>query len=38
MGTEVLIDKDGKTVNRDKAWRELSDFYEELKKSGALES
>src|SRR6185437_4689923 len=27
MRSTVLIDSDGKTVNRDKAWRELSQFF-----------
>jgi hypothetical protein len=35
--TKVQIDKEGKTVHRDKAWRELQYFYESLKTSGALE-
>jgi hypothetical protein len=35
--TKVQIDKEGKTVHRDKAWRELQYFYESLKSSGALE-
>ncbi len=37
MRTTVQIDSDGKTVDRDKAWRELSSFYKFLSESGALE-
>lgn len=37
MRSKVAIDSDGKTVNRDKAWRELSRFYEQLLAAGALE-
>ncbi len=33
----VLIDSHGKSVKVQKAWESLSDFYKELKKSGALE-
>ena len=33
----VLIDGDGKTVNRDKAWRELSSFYKRIHDQGLLE-
>ncbi|MGN6749910.1 MAG: hypothetical protein ACTHJS_15080 [Xanthobacteraceae bacterium] len=35
--TKVRIDKEGNTIDRDKAWRELQYFYESLKRSGALE-
>jgi hypothetical protein len=35
--TNVEIDSHGKTVDRDKAWRELSHFYETLKNSGVVE-
>ena len=37
MRSTVLIDSDGKTVNRDKAWRELSQFFDQLVNSGVLE-
>ena len=33
----VLIDGDGKTVDRDKAWRELCGFYKGLHEKGLLE-
>ena len=35
--TKVRIDKEGNTIDRDKAWRELQYFYESLKRSGAVE-
>ncbi len=34
---KVLIDGEGKTVDRDKAWRELASFYRSLQESGLLE-
>lgn len=34
---KAFIDGDGKTVNRDKAWKQLLAFYEELEEGGALE-
>jgi hypothetical protein len=34
---QVLIDSEGKTVDRDKAWRELSTFYKQLHDNGLLE-
>jgi len=37
MKTTVQIDSDGKTVDRDKAWRELASFYDALKRSGVVE-
>jgi hypothetical protein len=37
MRTTVWIDGEGKTVDRDKAWRELSAFYKRLHESGLLE-
>ena len=37
MKSTVLIEKEGKTVQRDKAWKELTNFYDELKNSGVLE-
>jgi hypothetical protein len=37
MRSKVSIESDGKTVNRDKAWRELLGFFDQLKNSGALE-
>ena len=37
MKTTVEIDADGKTVKRDKAWKEAINFYNSLKDSGALE-
>jgi hypothetical protein len=33
----VLIEADGKTVNRDKAWLELKRFYDELGRTGVFE-
>lgn len=38
MRSTVLIDKSGKTVDRDKAWNELARFYRKLESSGALEA
>lgn len=35
--THVMIDGDGKTVNRDKAWLELRRFFKMLKDTGAVE-
>src|ERR1700722_1391220 len=35
--SKVSIDSDGKTVNRDKAWRELLTFFNQLTGSGVLE-
>ncbi len=35
--TKVSIDRDGKTVQRDKAWKELSKFFNDLKSIGVLE-
>lgn len=35
--TKVSIDSQGKTVDRDKTWRELGNFYDVLKASGVLE-
>lgn len=37
MKSTVSIDSDGKTVNRNKAWRELLAFFNQLRASGALE-
>ncbi len=37
MRSTVSIDSDGKTVDRDKAWRELSHFYKTLHDAGFLE-
>lgn len=37
MRSKALIDGDGKTVNRDKAWKELIEFYNTLEAAGALE-
>ncbi len=37
MREKVMIDGDGKTVDRDKAWRELSAFYKRLHDTGLLE-
>jgi hypothetical protein len=37
MRSTVLIDSIGKSVQRDKAWKELYAFYEVLESSGALE-
>jgi hypothetical protein len=37
MRSKVLIDAKGKTVDRDKAWRELFHFFSVLKASGAVE-
>ena len=37
MRSKVAIDSDGKTVNRDKAWRELLTFFNQLTNSGVLE-
>lgn len=37
MRSKVLIDSKGKTVDRDKAWKELSHFYKNLKDAGILE-
>ncbi|QAY95906.1 hypothetical protein CWB41_09350 [Methylovirgula ligni] len=33
----ILLDADGKTVNRDKTWRELNHFYSALNDAGVLE-
>ncbi len=35
--TTVQIDSQGKTVDRDKAWRELANFYGALTRSGVVE-
>lgn len=37
MKSTVAIDSKGKSVERDKAWRELSRFYQALDNAGALE-
>jgi hypothetical protein len=37
MRSKVLIDAQGKTVDRDKAWKELLHFFSVLKDSGAIE-
>jgi hypothetical protein len=37
MRSKVLIDAQGKTVDRDKAWKELFHFFSVLKASGAVE-
>lgn len=37
MSTVVSIERDGKTVKRNKAWNELTKFYKFLHDSGALE-
>jgi hypothetical protein len=37
MSSKVLIDSEGKTVDRDKAWAECSHFFSLLKDSGAIE-
>jgi hypothetical protein len=37
MRSTVMIDAIGKSVQRDKAWKELYSFYETLASSGALE-
>jgi hypothetical protein len=37
MRSTVMIDAIGKSVQRDKAWKELYSFYETLESSGALE-
>lgn len=37
MKSTVAIECDGKTVNRTKAWRELSAFFNQLKAAGVLE-
>jgi hypothetical protein len=37
MRSKVSIDADGKTVNRDKAWRELLVFFNQLTNGGVLE-
>ena len=37
MRSTVHIDKVGKSVDRDKAWKELKSFYKRLESSGALE-
>lgn len=37
MRSKVLIDSAGKTVDRDKVWKELSQFYKALNDSGVLE-
>jgi hypothetical protein len=37
MRTKVLIDKEGKTVHLEKAWKELIHFLNTLKGSGVLE-
>jgi hypothetical protein len=37
MRSKVLIESNGKTVERDKAWDELIGFYNTLDKAGALE-
>jgi hypothetical protein len=37
LRSKVLIDGEGKTVDRDKAWRELSSFYKKLHDTGLLE-
>jgi hypothetical protein len=37
MKQTVSIDGDGKTVDRDKAWRELSAFHKRLHEAGLLE-
>jgi hypothetical protein len=37
MRSTVMIDSIGKSVERDKAWKELQAFYEVLESSGALE-
>jgi len=36
MKTTVPIEVDGKTVNRDKAWKELVSFFKSMKESGVL--
>ncbi|MCI0430417.1 MAG: hypothetical protein L0210_07740 [Rhodospirillales bacterium] len=36
MRTTVEIEADGKTVQREKAWKELVRFYDSLRESGAL--
>jgi hypothetical protein len=36
MKTTVEIDSDGKTVKREKAWKELVNFYESLQDAGVL--
>lgn len=35
--TKVPIDREGNTVQRDKAWREVSSFFDSLNRSGVLE-
>jgi len=37
MKSAVKIDSLGKSVDRDKAWNELHDFYDSLAASGAFE-
>jgi len=37
LRSKVWIDGEGKTVDRDKAWRELSNFYRMLHDTGLLE-
>lgn len=37
MKSTVSIESDGKTINRTKAWRELSTFFTQLKAAGVLE-
>jgi hypothetical protein len=37
MRSKVAIDSDGKTVNRDKAWKELLTFFNQLISAGVLE-
>ena len=37
MRSKVQIDSQGKTVERDKAWKELTAFYDALKSSGVVE-
>jgi hypothetical protein len=37
MRSKVAIDSDGKTVNRDKAWKELLTFFNQLTNAGVLE-
>lgn len=37
MRSKVSIDSDGKTVDRDKAWRELLAFFNQLVNTGVLE-
>jgi len=37
LRSKVAIDGDGKTVSRDKAWKELINFFNQLKRNGVLE-